>query len=33
MAARATGMSYEDLVLTILADARLHVQRTPERNK
>ena len=33
MAARATGMSYEDLVLTILADARLHVQRTSERNK
>ena len=33
MAARAAGMSYEDLVLTILADARLHVQRTPERNK
>ncbi len=33
MAARATGMSYEDLVLAILADARVHVQRTPERNK
>ena len=33
MAARATGMSYEDLVLAILADARLHVQRTPERNQ
>ena len=33
MAARAMGMSYEDLVLAILADARLHVQRTPERNK
>ena len=33
MAARATGMSYEDLVLAILADARLHVQRTTERNK
>ena len=33
MAARAAGMSYEELVLAILADARLHVQRTPERNK
>ncbi len=33
MAARAAGMSYEALVLAILADARLHVQRTPERNK
>ena len=33
MAARAAGMSYEELVLAILADARLHVQRTPERNQ
>ena len=31
MAARALGMSYEQLVMTILADARVHVQRTPSR--
>ena len=33
MAARATGLSYDQLVLMILADARLHVQRTPARNQ
>ncbi len=31
MAARAVGMSYEQLVMTILSDARVHVQRTPSR--
>ena len=33
MAARAAGMSYEELVLAILADARLHVLHTPARNQ
>ena len=33
MAARAVGMSYEQLVMTILADARLHVLHTPARNQ
>jgi len=29
MAAKAAGISYDALVLRILGDARLHVQRTP----
>ncbi|MBS1174169.1 MAG: ddl [Burkholderiaceae bacterium] len=33
MAARAVGMSYEQLVMAILADARLHVLHTPARNQ
>ena len=33
MAARAVGMSYAQLVMTILADARLHVLHTPSRNQ
>ena len=33
MAARAVGVSYAQLVMTILADARLHVLHTPARNQ
>ena len=33
MAARAVGISYEQLVLDILTDTRLHVQKTPARNQ
>lgn len=33
MAARAVGMSYDELVLAIVQDARLHIQKTPARNQ
>ena len=33
MAARAVGMSYDELVLAMVQDARLHIQKTPARNQ